>query len=390
MIVKKIDTMLYYIMLLFALSSSISAMGERNSAYVAIFLLLIRYAIEPFKIEIDRDIRKAVGVLIGTLFFVSFFSYHPVDSFKEVGRTIFRFAPVILVMPIIKNKQQYYSLFAMMTLSIIASDSYAIWQGIHGDFRARAFTSNPMHLAGILIQAIPLFFILAAKGDYSGSIRTFFFSTGVLSSIALIFNGTRGAWIAVVVTMLIYTLMTVKKSARSLSITVVVLVMLGLLVTTVPQVQNRVESIVDMNYQSNSERLLLWRSAGQMFYDHPFVGIGYSQFKELYSSKYISPLAKEPDLPHAHNNFMQFLAETGIVGLASFIYFWWIILRKNYRLYAENIKDDIFLAIFLATIGLLVQGITEYNFGNMQVMHFYWFIVALGYCSVLDKSSDSK
>jgi O-antigen ligase len=379
MSIRIIDTMLYYVILLFALCSSASAMGERNSLYIAIALLLIRYVIEPFKIEIDKEIKKAAGVLIGTLFFVSFFSYHPLESFTEVGRTIFRFAPLILVSPIIKSKRQYYILFAMMTLSIIASSSYAIWQGIHGDFRAQAFTSHPMHLAGILIQAIPLFFIVAAKGDYSRRIRIFYFSVGILSSVALVFNGTRGAWIAVVVSMLIYTLMTAKKNVRSLSIIVVVLVMVGLLATTVPQVQNRVESIGDMNYQSNSERLLLWKSAGQMFYDHPLVGVGYSQFKELYNSKYISPLAKEPGLPHAHNNFMQFLAETGIVGLSSFIYFCWVMLRRAYTLYSENLQADKFLVIFIATIALLIQGLTEYNFGDLQVMHTYWLIVALGY-----------
>jgi O-antigen ligase len=382
MIVRKIDAMLYYVMILFALCSNVSAMGERNSLYVAILLLVIRYVIEPFKFDIDKDIRKAALTFLGAIFFVSFFSYHPINSFKEFGNTLFRFAPLILVAPIIKTKRQYYILFAAMTISIIVSDGYAIWQGIHGNPRAQAFTSNPMHLAGILVQVIPLFLILGSKKGYSFFARTVFFSISVLSTVSLIFNGTRGAWIAVVVSILIYSLIIAKSNRKSFLIAMTVLVVLGLIAITVPEVQNRVMSIGDMQSRSNSERLLLWKSAGEMLYDHPLVGIGLNQFHEVYNSQYISPLAKEPYLTHAHNNFMNIAAETGIIGLVGFIYLFWIILQKSYKLYAAKIGEDIFLAIFLATIGLLIQGLTEYDFGDLQVMHTYWFIVAWGYYSV--------
>jgi O-antigen ligase len=267
----------------------------------------------------------------------------------------------------------------MFTISVIGSDSYAIWQGVHGNLRAQAFTTHPMHLAGILVQVIPLFLILGLKKSYPAVTRTVFLSISVLSTVTLIFNATRGAWIAVVVTILLYALIIAKTSRRSLIIALTVLVVFGLIAITVPETQARVRSIGDMNFQSNSERLLLWESAGKMFYDHPLVGIGFGQFKELYQSQYISPLAKEPNLPHAHNNFMQFLAETGIVGLTGFIYLFWTVLRKSYTLYAAKLGEDIFLAIFLSTIGLLVQGMTEYDFGDIQVMHTYWLIVALGY-----------
>ena len=385
MIVKKIDTVLYYLMLLFALCSSVSAMGERNSLYLAVFLLLIRYGIEPFKITIDRDICKAMGILIGTIFVVSFFSSYPIDSFKQLARTFLHFAPLILVASIVKNKRQLYSLFTMMILSIIVNDGYAIWQGLHGNFRAQGFTTHPMHLAGILVQVIPIFLIMGLKESYSTLMRTCFLSVSILSSVALMFNGTRGAWIAIVVTILIYALLVARYNRKSFCIAITVVVALGLLTMTVPALKNRVGSIGDMNYQSNSERLLLWKSAGNMFYDHPLVGVGFGQFKDVYNSQYISPLAKEPGLPHAHNNFMQVVAETGIAGLASFMYLFWTILTRSYKRYAAKVHDDRFLAVFLATIGLLVQGLTEYNFGSLQVMHTYWLIVALGYCNVLGK-----
>jgi O-antigen ligase len=365
-------------------------MGERNSLVLASFLLVVRYLIEPFHIAVDKDLRKAVGVFIGTVFLVCFFSSQPINSFRQLAITIISFTPLILVAAIIKHKKQLYILFAMLAISVIGGDCYAIWQGVHGNLRASAFSDNPMHLAGILVQVIPLFLILSLKAGYPAITRTVFFSISMLSTVALIFNATRGAWIAVVVTILLYAAIIARSSRRSLLVALTVLVIFGLIAVTVPETQARIRSIGDMNFQSNSERLLLWESAGKMFYDHPLVGVGFGQFKELYQSQYISPLAKEPNLPHAHNNVMQFLAETGIVGLTGFIYLFWTVLRRSYTLYAATLQEEQMVAIFLATIGLFIQGMTEYNFGDVQVTHMYWFIVALGYCSVLTKSEKQE
>ncbi len=386
MLVKTLDTMLYYVMILFALCSAVSAMGERNALVLACLLLGIRYIVEPFTIAVDKDIRKAVGVFGGTVFLVSFFSYDPISSFRQLGSTMILFTPLILTGAVIKNKWQVYTLFAMLTLSVMGSDIYAIWQGLHGNFRALAFTSHPTHLAGILVQVIPLFLILGLKEGYSAITKSSLLGVSVLSTAALIFNGTRGVWIAVVVTILLYAVMIAKNSRKSLVIALIILVVFGLLAMMIPETQARVRSIADRNFQSNSERLLLWESAGKMFYDHPLVGVGFNQFKEIYPSQYISPLAKEPTLPHAHNNVMQLLAETGIIGLTGFLYLFWTVLRKSYILYTAKAGEERYLVVFLATIGLIVHGMTEYNFGDRQVMHIYWLIVALAYSNVLTKT----
>lgn len=59
----------------------------------------------------------------------------------------------------------------------------------------------------------------------------------------------------------------------------------------------------------------MWHSAFQMGVDHPIMGMGKGNYIAEYQQVYITPLATEPDHGHAHNNFMQYLAENGIVGL---------------------------------------------------------------------------
>lgn len=376
------DTTLYYLMLLFALCSNLSDSGTKTILDIATVLLVVRYMIEPFKINLDREIGKAIAFFMGTILLVSFFSYTPMESFDYFETLMACFAPIILVPFVIKNKQQLHILLILMAISVIGSDSYAIWQGIHGDPRPQAFTQNTMNLATILVQVIPFFLVLGLKGENTTLTRIFFCSVSLLSVVALIFNATRGAWVATVVTLLIYAFIIAKNSSRTLTVIVTILISLSVVTITVPQIHNRVESIGDMKGQSNSERLLLWKSAGQMFYDHPLTGVGFNKFHELYGSQYVSPLAKEPNLPHAHNNFMNFLAETGIFGFISFSYLFLTILRNTYRRYATIPHGDAYLAAFLATIGLLLHGLTEYDLAQKQVMNLYWLIIGIGYCSV--------
>lgn len=133
-----------------------------------------------------------------------------------------------------------------------------------------------------------------------------------------------------------------------------------------------------MQNQSNSERILLWKSSWNMFIDHPLTGIGTRNFKELYQTKYILPEAKEPYLGHAHNNFFQILAENGIFGLMSFIYLFGYILFRTWKSYKAN-NSAIMLAAFLATIGFLIHGSTEWSFDNPSVSRLLWLILSLAF-----------
>jgi O-antigen ligase len=70
-----------------------------------------------------------------------------------------------------------------------------------------------------------------------------------------------------------------------------------------------------------------------MFGDHPWVGIGIGNYSVRYP-EYELPHWYEP-LGHAHNVFINFLAETGFLGAAAFTVFWlgipWLAWRTAAR-----------------------------------------------------------
>lgn len=77
--------------------------------------------------------------------------------------------------------------------------------------------------------------------------------------------------------------------------------------------------ITDENF-SVLERLAHWQAGARMFEDRPWLGVGIGNYGASYA-RYPQPHWYEP-LGHAHNVFINFAAETGILGLVVFVMFW--------------------------------------------------------------------
>lgn len=71
------------------------------------------------------------------------------------------------------------------------------------------------------------------------------------------------------------------------------------------------------------ERLAHWQTAYYMANAQPFLGVGLGNYEVVYS-EYAIPSWPNP-LGHAHNDYLNTLAETGIVGLAVYLVGWAVI-----------------------------------------------------------------
>jgi len=389
--VAKLDFTIYYLLLLYALVSSISIAAQNIVISLATLLVGVRHMKEPIKVKIDKGLLKAIGIFLLSVLISGVFAYKPILAFDKLATYIYCTLPFFLAVICITKKEDLLKICIVMGISILIADCYAIWQGINGNYRANAFSTGPMMFAGYLIQMIPLLLVFGLEKIYIDKGRKIFFiGIMIISCTALIYNGTRGAWIAVCITCLLYGLLNIKKNMKILLGVLAVIVFTGILIINIPIVGNRVHSITDMNEQSHSERVLLWKSSWHMLQDHPFVGIGPGNFSEMYVPNYIRPEAKEPYLRHAHNNFVHMFAEAGVIGGGAFIYMFCYILLAMYRRFMINPRDICALSAFLVTVSLLTQGLTEFNFGNSAVIRMYWFILGLAYVSLNIDSSCKK
>ena len=73
---------------------------------------------------------------------------------------------------------------------------------------------------------------------------------------------------------------------------------------------------------------------------------------------------------------MQMLAECGLIGLLALVFFWYAYLSYGFRTWiaAHHIAALLIPAILL---GLILQGLTEYNMGNSAVMKLHWTLMGL-------------
>lgn len=386
---KEINTILIFLILL-SISSFISI--AVSNIFLGILTLCFFIKTYQKKANIDSECKKyfiAIGLFTLTMLLSALFSGDIMYGLNRwADMWIWRFMPFVVVLFLLNNyidaKKVMLTAFAGITVTSV----YAVYQGLAGMSRANGFYGHPMTLGGWLCIFLPLLLIEFFEKKL---LKQYHWLAGLafcICSAGLVFNATRGAWLAVGIVcglLLIYYML---KSKRNMVIGALFIILISVLLVNNTKFMHRLDTIDDFNkYQSNTERILIWKSAWNMFKDHPILGVGLGQYTVNYQQKYILPQAKEPNLGHAHNNFMQMLAENGIVGFAGFIVMFGYIILKNSIEWIKT-KNVYALMIIVSTVCLILQGFTEYNVGNSAIIKMYWLI--LGLVVILGKLSGIK
>jgi O-antigen ligase len=149
---------------------------------------------------------------------------------------------------------------------------------------------------------------------------------------------------------------------------------------------------------TNFFRLDLWKRAWEFFQDSPFFGIGFGRFNDIYNWDYnidniyrlrgingLISFYMDPhylyNTSHAHNSYLQLLAETGILGLFLLMLFWvicFIILYRSYRRTKDNYNGKVYLSCLGIIVSLFVMSFSENYFSATTVMACVSVIVSLG------------
>jgi putative inorganic carbon (hco3(-)) transporter len=103
----------------------------------------------------------------------------------------------------------------------------------------------------------------------------------------------------------------------------------------------------------------------RMFEDHPWIGVGIGNYGTEYEH-YAPPHWYEP-LGHAHNIFINFMAETGILGLGAFLLFWLGALRLTWK--SAGHLQGYAAALGIGVFGTLVYLTVHSLFDNLFVQH---------------------
>ena len=379
---EKLNHYGYYVILVAALASTLSRIGAQNCIYLLLALGLFRYY--KFKAGIKNpDFVITIGVVlffVGLLLSSSFApnwpnGYHETRDFFKVMLEFF----VTYLFVFINDRRQLSAFIAGLAISISIPAVYAIYQGIYENLRASAFLNHPNFFAFFLEIYIPLLYVATIERGFLSNkkIRIITGMACATSIVALIYTGSRGAWLAVGMSFIIYILIKVKANKKLALTLLIVCVITSAAVLQSSQIRDRLNTMFDPNFVSNSERILMWQSALAMWRDYPLTGIGLNNYRQMADGKYMSPLYQEAMHPHAHNSYLSFLAETGLIGFSGFLILFAGILYQSLR----NINHPLMKMAFLITCTLLLHSMTDYNIGYRPAMMAYWFILGVLFSS---------
>ena len=129
--------------------------------------------------------------------------------------------------------------------------------------------------------------------------------------------------------------------------------------------------------------------------DHPLLGVGFGQNRN-HLKKYYSELGFAADMPisHAHNQYLQFWAGTGTLGLLCYLTFLFFIFKAIWKGYrnAPGEYKGVMLGLFSAVLCFIIGALTEANF-NISKNRFLFLLlagVAIGFSEkIMAKNSEA-
>lgn len=151
---------------------------------------------------------------------------------------------------------------------------------------------------------------------------------------------------------------------------------------------------------SNRHRIVTFRTGVEMIKAHPWLGLGPEEIGRNFNA-YVPADIKRP-LPvgyygHLHDIYLQYAAERGIPGLLLILWFIglavWDCARGIQRIRGVRSQQLFVLHGTIAvTIGVLADGIFEYNLGDSEVLMMFVSVVALGYAALrnLERSEGAQ
>jgi putative inorganic carbon (hco3(-)) transporter len=252
----------------------------------------------------------------------------------------------------------------------------ACCKGAIADGRIQSSFDQPNRLAQYLLILASLAICRAAIG------RTLFKRIGLFAFLLLVLyclfaTYSRAGWMAFVPTVMVYAL---KANRRG---KIAIAAGCGLLLVGVFFTKSGFQRIsTDFG---GGERGLIYRSALNVFKDHPVLGAGYGDkiFLKVYREKYKSSEARD-DHSGAHNIFLQVAVESGILGLIVFV---WLHLKTAWSLiqaYRRTARDDLgwivlwglssLVAVF--TIGQLHTLYRDRNIG------IFWLVMGIVFAAI--------
>lgn len=249
-----------------------------------------------------------------------------------------------------------------------------------------AFNPIPYATFAAILLISCIFFLFSMKSKLLVNIL---YSLGAIGAItAIILSGTRGVWLAIVVTLFMLAIFSMRRaSIKSLAITVVVTVLLitstafiagDKLIARYQQTSNELAQIETHNMNTSiGIRLQLWQRGWDYIKEAPLLGTstqGYLQkIAQDKEAGLISPIAAPLADAHFHNQFIDTLVRTGTIGLLILLIWMLLPVWLLHKQQLPNLRNW----LLACAVIVLISGLTDVPFHHTHIVYFYSMLMGV-------------
>ncbi|NLX61469.1 MAG: polymerase, partial [Tissierellia bacterium] len=315
-------------------------------------------------------------------------SNDPIGSFRDLSKHLTSIGFIFVLINSIRSKKDFNILVVLLIISATLTAVYGLYQLATGnvvmedkwvdeatnpDLQTRIYSvfGNPNIFAEYLIMLIP---ISLSSFWFSKRIhkKALFLITSLVLVLALVLTMSRGGWIGFAFGIFVFILL-VEKRLLLLPIPAAI----GGLFILPDAILNRLMSILNFADSSNDYRIRMWKFTLEVIRDNWLVGVGFGHlpFREAFG-RYTRTMVTY----HAHNTYLETMAEMGILGFIVFISFLFVLFKYTIKKLIKG--NDEYTKIITAGIlsglaAVLVQGLVENILYMPRIIISFWILVGL-------------
>lgn len=389
-----------------------------------LFVVLVAFQMIPVPVGVLAKLSPArladLAMIPGTTW--AALSVYPRDTWLGLVKFLAYVAAFVLAAQISDLRRNRSAIVRVLVLLGLVEAAYGIvqyltgWQQIFTYVKkydleeATGTFINRNHFAGHLEMVIP--FVLAAafyafdkwtrrrhasprteEGDERSSAAqqmVFYLFLLTLIVVAMIFSRSRMGILVTLFTIVFMSLLAQVKVRRKGWLLGIlgflgVVVSYGLWIGLGP-VLSRFEKITDPGYLTIEGRFAIWSDSVRLIRDFPLFGTGMGTFEIVYRQYQTTLVDKVVD--HAHNDYLEFAANTGFIGAALFfIPIIYLLVRMIFAFLEDRrgYRRSITLGCIGATLAILLHSLADFNLQIPANALTFAVILGIGYrAAILD------
>jgi len=372
-----------------------------------------------------HPVSLAIYVNLFWILLTSFTSSMPIVSFKFLLSRIWFVAGLYFLTAKIfekGEKMERYVWFYTVPLLIVIFYStyrhigYGLWDRQAAHFVVSPFFNDHTSYGAVIAMYLPFLAMFSFGRFYTGKIRWVSMAVFGFLILGFILSYSRAAWLSIFVSLIVFGIIKLRIRFRPLFISFATLLTLFLIFQTqifMKLEQNSEQSSADFlthissmsnitTDASNLERINRWSCAIRMFADRPIFGYGPGTYMFQYAPYQLSRdrtiiSTNSADGGNAHSEYLGPMAESGILGLLTFLLIIGSVIYTAVHTYTR-IKDQRLQAIVLsALLGLIsyyIHGFLNNFLDTDKLSVPFWgftaMIVAMDLYSRSDKQTQKN